>query len=112
MLKSLHFFYHESLIVFIFTDVIIPKRANFVAKWKDYYSKYDSIEDTHLDRNNADILYDGPVKGILAKGPELKMQIIPGSDTTNNSRIRVDIIRGKKQMFTESMGYGKVQEIR
>jgi hypothetical protein len=52
------------------------------------------------------------VKGILAKGPELKMQIIPGSDTTNNSRIRVDIIRGKKQMFTESMGYGKVQEIR
>jgi hypothetical protein len=64
---------------------------------EDRINRYSSeFVNPHMDRNIADIFYDGPVKGMLAKGPELKMEIIPGSDSTNNSRNRADIIRGKK----------------
>ena len=39
----------------------------------------------HLDMNDNNILYGDPVKGMLAKGPELKMEIISDSpDRLNN----------------------------
>ena len=56
----------------------------------------------HLDRNNADILYGDPVKGMLAKGPELKMQIIPGLNSPPDGyQVNVNIIKGKKQIFRD-----------
>ena len=56
----------------------------------------------HLDRNNADILYGDPVKGMLAKGPELKMQIIPGlTSPPDGYQVNVNIMKGKKQIFRD-----------
>lgn len=40
---------------------------------------------------------------MLAKGPELMMQIIPRTDSPDNSQIYVNIVKGKKQMFKDNI---------
>lgn len=55
----------------------------------------------HLDMNDNNILYGDPVKGMLAKGPELKMEII--SDSPDSSTIRVNVIKGKKYVFKDDI---------
>lgn len=59
----------------------------------------------HLDKNNADILHGDPVKGMMAKGPQLEMQIIPhsSSDLPDSSQISMNIVRGKKQIFKDNI---------
>jgi phosphoribosyl 1,2-cyclic phosphodiesterase len=59
----------------------------------------------HLDKNNADILHGDPVKGMMAKGPQLEMQIIPhsSSDLPDSSQISMNIVRGKKQIFKDDI---------
>jgi len=55
----------------------------------------------HIDRFADNILYGDPVKGMLARGPELKMEII--SEPQDTSLIRVSIRRGKKDMFKDDI---------
>lgn len=59
----------------------------------------------HLDKSNSDILLGDPVKGMMTKGPELQMQIIPtaSSNTPDSSQISVNIVRGKKQIFNDNI---------
>jgi phosphoribosyl 1,2-cyclic phosphodiesterase len=48
-----------------------------------------------------DILYAEPVRGMMAKGPQLKMEIIPQSQDT--SLIRLNVSRGKKNVFKDDV---------
>jgi hypothetical protein len=48
-----------------------------------------------------DILYAEPVRGMMAKGPQLKMEIIPQLQDT--SLIRLNVSRGKKIVFKDDV---------
>lgn len=78
---------------------------------EDSVNRY-SVEfaNPHLDIRDNNILYGDPVKGMLAKGPELKMEII--SDSTVGSIIRVNIIRGKKYMLKDDIPINAKDAIR
>lgn len=72
------------------------KKLNLVIE--DTVNRYSlEFANPHLDMDDNNILYGDPVKGMLAKGPELKMEII--SDSQDGSLIRVKIIKGKKYML-------------
>ncbi len=94
----------ESLKNYILQFEKVEKENKLYLTIEDRINRY-SLEfvNPHLDKNNQDILYGEPMRGMLAKGPELKMKIIPGSDYPNNSQIHVDIVRGKKQMFEDNL---------
>ena len=49
----------------------------------------------YKDQNSDDVLYAEPVKGMMAKGPELRMEIVPQSQET--SIIRINVFKGKKK---------------
>jgi L-ascorbate metabolism protein UlaG (beta-lactamase superfamily) len=49
----------------------------------------------HKDRNSDDVLYAEPVKAMMSKGPELRMEII--LQPQEASIIRINIFRGKKK---------------
>ena len=94
----------ENLKNYILQFEKVEKENKLYLTIEDRINRY-SLEfvNPHLDKNNQDILYGEPMRGMLAKGPELKMKIIPGSDYPNNSQIHVDIVRGKKQMFEDNL---------
>jgi hypothetical protein len=47
------------------------------------------------DRNNEDIVYTQGVNGMLAKGPELKMEIVSSQSVEAASTIKIGAFRGK-----------------
>lgn len=76
------------------------KKLNLVIE--DTVNRYSlEFANPHLDTDDNNILYGDPVKGMLAKGPELKMEII--SDSQDGSLIRVKIIKGKKYMLKDDI---------
>jgi hypothetical protein len=63
-----------------------------------------------LDMRNDNIFYGDPVKGMLAKGPELKMEII--NDSPEVSLIRINIIKGKKYLFKNDVSVKTIDAIK
>jgi phosphoribosyl 1,2-cyclic phosphodiesterase len=63
----------------------------------------------HMDtNNNNDILYAQGEKGMLAKGPELKMEILPSQSLVSGeeeeaSILRVNVYKGKKTTFKDDI---------
>jgi hypothetical protein len=59
----------------------------------------------HMDtNNNNDILYAQGEKGMFAKGPELKMEILPSQSLVRGeeaSILRVNVYKGKKTTFKD-----------
>jgi phosphoribosyl 1,2-cyclic phosphodiesterase len=64
----------------------------------------------HLDLNNDCIIYGEPAKGMLARGPELEIEIT--SDSPDSSIIRVNILKGKKYMFKDDISISSRDAIR
>jgi hypothetical protein len=56
------------------------------------------------------MLYGEPVKGMLARGPELKMEII--SESQEVSLVRVNIMKGNKCMFKDDILINSMDSIK
>jgi phosphoribosyl 1,2-cyclic phosphodiesterase len=78
---------------------------------EDRINRY-SLEfiNTHLDKYNDNMLYGEPVKGMLARGPELKMEII--SESQEVSLVRVNIMKGNKCMFKDDILINSMDSIK
>ena len=57
------------------------------------------------DGNSDDyILYAPGVKGMMAKGPELRLEIVPSrSEEEDSSTIKIRVSRGKKNVFKDNI---------
>jgi hypothetical protein len=68
---------------------------------EDKINMYDlRFINPYLDRNNKDILYAEGEKGMLAKGPELRLEVVPSQYQDQIQwAIDVDVFKGKKSVF-------------
>jgi phosphoribosyl 1,2-cyclic phosphodiesterase len=68
---------------------------------EDKINRYDlRFINPHLDWNNKDILYAEGEKGMLAKGPELRLEVVPSQYQDQIQwAIDVDVFKGKKSVF-------------
>ncbi len=64
----------------------------------------------HMDESNNSILYGDPVKGLFAKGPQLRLEII--TESSDSSIIYVEILRGKKYVFNDRISIRESDAIR
>ncbi|HEY6884197.1 MAG TPA: MBL fold metallo-hydrolase [Nitrososphaeraceae archaeon] len=56
------------------------------------------------DGNSDDyILYAPGVKGMMAKGPELRLEIVPSRSEEDSSTIKIRVSRGKKNVFKDNI---------
>jgi transposase len=57
-----------------------------------------------VDAKSGDILYAQKVKGMMAKGPELRMELLPSDSQKESSTIRVRVSKGaKKDVFKDDI---------
>jgi hypothetical protein len=56
-----------------------------------------------IDKNKDDILLGQGVKGMMAKGPELRMEIVSLQSREEDSIIRMRIYKGKKNVFKDDI---------
>ena len=56
-----------------------------------------------IDKNKDDILLGQGVKGMMAKGPELRMEIVSLPSHEEDSIIRMRIYKGKKNVFKDDI---------
>lgn len=69
---------------------------------EDKINRYDlRFMRPHLDFNNKNILYADGEKGMLAKGPELSLEIMPGNQQQALWFLDIDIFRGRKKVFKD-----------
>jgi phosphoribosyl 1,2-cyclic phosphodiesterase len=55
------------------------------------------------DKNNDDILLGQGVRGMMAKGPELRMEIVPSQSHEKASVIKMRVYKGKKNVFKDDI---------
>ena len=55
------------------------------------------------DANNDDILFGRGVKGMLAKGPELRMEIVSTQSREAAYAVRIIVFKGKKNLFKDDI---------
>jgi transposase len=55
------------------------------------------------DGNNGDIVYAQGVKGMMTKGPELKVEIVPSQSDEAASTVKIRAFRGKKNVFKDDI---------
>ena len=57
-----------------------------------------------IDANSGDILYAQKVKGMMAKGPQLRMELLPSDSQKESSTIKVRVSKGaKKDVFKDDI---------
>jgi hypothetical protein len=56
-----------------------------------------------IDKNNDDILLGQGVSGMMAKGPELMMEIVPSQPHEKASVIKMRVYKGKKNVFKDDI---------
>jgi phosphoribosyl 1,2-cyclic phosphodiesterase len=82
---------------------------------EDRVNRYDLVFDKpHKDNNNENILYAQGEKGMMTRGPQLKLQIIDMNKPPyeNSATIRVNVYKGKKTIFNDDIIIGKIDAIR
>lgn len=81
---------------------------------EDRIKRYDlRFMGPHLDFNNNNILYAEGEKGMLAKGPELRMEIIPGDHQQQRAWfLDIDIFRGRKKVFKDMISLSDLDRIK
>jgi phosphoribosyl 1,2-cyclic phosphodiesterase len=55
------------------------------------------------DKNNDDIILGQGVRGMMAKGPELRMEIVPSKSQEEACVIKIRVARGKKNVFQDDI---------
>jgi hypothetical protein len=68
---------------------------------EDKINRYDlRFVNPHLDWNNKNVLYAEGEKGMLAKGPELRLEVLPTHHQDQAPwPVDVDVFKGKKSIF-------------
>jgi len=68
---------------------------------EDKINRYDlRFVNPHLDWNNKNVLYAVGEKGMLAKGPELRLEVLPAHHQDQAPwAVDVDVFKGKKSVF-------------
>jgi phosphoribosyl 1,2-cyclic phosphodiesterase len=78
---------------------------------EDRINRFDfTFISPHIDKSNDKILYAQGEKGMLTKGPELKMEIIISSeplDKEEASIVRINASKGKKSVFKNDIVISK-----
>ncbi len=74
---------------------------------EDKVNRYDlRFVNPHLDWNNRNILYADGEKGMLAKGPQLRLEVLPVQRHNKYQSpwtVYVDVFKGKKNVFKNSI---------
>jgi hypothetical protein len=72
---------------------------------EDKINRYDlRFVNPHLDWNNKNILYAEGEKGMLAKGPQLRLEVQPPRHQDRTTwAVDVDVFKGKKDVFRNSI---------
>ena len=77
---------------------------------EDRINRFDlKFTSPHIDRSNDNILYAQGEKEMFSKGPELKMEIVPSSssseslDNVEASIVRINVFKGKKSIFKDDI---------
>ena len=70
---------------------------------EDQINRYDlRFVRPYLDSNNKNVLYAEGEKGMLAKGPELRLEIIPDHQQPQATWVLdIDVFKGKKNLFKD-----------
>jgi phosphoribosyl 1,2-cyclic phosphodiesterase len=55
------------------------------------------------DRNSDNVLLGQGVRGMMAKGPELRMEIIPSKSKEEDCVVKIRVSRGKKNVFQDDI---------
>ena len=55
------------------------------------------------DRNSDDVLLGQGVRGMMAKGPELRMEIVPSKSEEEACVIKIRVSKGKKDVFKDDI---------
>jgi phosphoribosyl 1,2-cyclic phosphodiesterase len=55
------------------------------------------------DRNSDDVLLGQGVRGMMAKGPELRMEIVPSKSQEEACVIKIRVAKGKKNVFQDDI---------
>ena len=82
---------------------------------EDRVNRYDLVFDKpHKDNNNENILYAQGEKGMMARGAQLKLEIIDMNKPPyeNSAAIRVNVSKGKKTTFNDDIIIDKIDAIR
>jgi phosphoribosyl 1,2-cyclic phosphodiesterase len=81
---------------------------------EDRVNRYDLVFDKpHKDSNNENMLYAQGEKGMMARGAQLKLEILDMNEPPyDNAAIRVNVSKGKKTIFSEDIIIGKIDAIR
>ena len=83
---------------------------------EDRINRYDlQFIRPHIDTTNNDILYAQGEKGMLTKGPELKMEILPSQSSNReevSSIIRINAFKGKKNIFNDDILIGSKDSLK
>jgi Beta-lactamase superfamily domain len=76
---------------------------------EDSINRFDfEFDEPIRDPNNDDILLGQGVKGMLAKGPELRMQIVSTQSQEADYAIQVVVFKGKKNLFKDDILLGNI----
>ena len=81
---------------------------------EDRVNRYDLVFDKpHKDSNNENMLYAQGEKGMMARGAQLKLEILDMNEPPyDNAAIRVNVSKGKKTTFSDDIIIGKIDAIR
>jgi phosphoribosyl 1,2-cyclic phosphodiesterase len=82
---------------------------------EDRVNRYDLVFDKpRKDNNNENILYAQGEKGMMARGAQLKLEIIDMNKPQyeNSAAIRVNVSKGKKTTFNDDIIIDKIDAIR
>ncbi|HJT47440.1 MAG TPA: MBL fold metallo-hydrolase [Nitrososphaeraceae archaeon] len=81
---------------------------------EDRVNRYNLVFDKpYKDNNNENIVYAQGEKGMMARGPQLTMEIIDADPSHDNSTtIRINVSKGKKMVFKDNIIIDDIDAIR
>jgi phosphoribosyl 1,2-cyclic phosphodiesterase len=82
---------------------------------EDRVNRYDlAFDKPRKDNNNENIVYAHGEKGMMARGPQLKLEVVEMNEPSydNSSTIRVNVSKGKKTIFNDDIIIDKIDAIK
>jgi len=82
---------------------------------EDRVNRYDlAFDKPRKDNNNDNIVYAQGEKGMMTRGPQLKLEVVEMNEPShdNSSTIRVNVSKGKKTIFNDDIIIDKIDAIK
>jgi phosphoribosyl 1,2-cyclic phosphodiesterase len=96
----------ESLQDYVITFEKDSKKEMLMLVIEGRINRYDlKFVNPHIDKTNSNILYAKGEKGMLATGPEMKLEILPSEslEKEETSVVRINVSKGKKSVFKDDI---------